>query len=159
MVDVAKVILVPHDGHMMSDTALRYAVDIAKGMDMKVRLVRIIPQLLDISDMSYWTTPAQRKRVKKAMEWKRKRAHEREYKKLEKQISRIRLKGVEATTLVKEGIDVADEITKIIKKERPYIVVVGSRKLKSKGLSRIRILGSVARKLSFESPRPLLIVK
>ncbi len=158
MVDMAKVILVPHDGHMMSDTALRYAVDIAKGMDMKVRLVRIIPQLLDISDMSYWT-PAQRKRVKKAMEWKRKRAFEREYKKLEKQISRIRLKGVEATTLIKEGLDVADEITKIIKKEKPYIVVIGSRKLKSKGLSRIRILGSVARKLSFESPRPLLIVK
>jgi nucleotide-binding universal stress UspA family protein len=34
-----------------------------------------------------------------------------------------------------------------------------SSRLKSKGLSRIRILGSVARKLSVESTRPLLIVK
>jgi nucleotide-binding universal stress UspA family protein len=158
MVDMAKVILVPHDGHTMSDTALRYAVEIAKGMAMKVRLVRVIPPLFDISDMSLWTPP-QRKRVKKAMELKRKRAHKLEYKKLEKQISLMRLNGVEATTLVKEGIDVADEITEIIKKEKPYIVVMGSRKLKSKGLSRIRILGSVAWKLSVESTRPLLIVK
>jgi nucleotide-binding universal stress UspA family protein len=155
---MSRVILVPHDGHTMSNTALKYAIDIAKGMSMKVRLVRVIPQLLDISDMSYWT-PAPRKRVRKDMEWKRKKAYELEYKKLEKQISIMKSKGVEATTLVKEGVDVADEITKIIKKKKPYIVVIGSRKLKSKGLSRIRILGSVARKLSVESPRPLLIVK
>ena len=155
---MAKVILVPHDGHTMSDTALKYAIDIAKGRSMKVRLVRVIPQLLDISDMSYMT-PVQRKKVKEAMERKRKRTYEREYKKLKKQTSLMKSKGIEATTLVKEGRDVADEITKIIKKEKPYIVVVGSRKLKSKGLSRIRILGSVARKLSVESTRPLLIVK
>jgi nucleotide-binding universal stress UspA family protein len=158
MDDMTKVILVPHDGHTMSDTALRYAIDIAKDMGMNIRLVRVIPQLLDISDMSHWTA-AQRRRVKKVMEGKRKRARGREYKKLEKQISLINLKGVEARPLVIEGIDVADEITKIIKKEKPYIVVIGSSKLKSRGLSRIGILGSVARKLSVESTRPLLIVK
>jgi nucleotide-binding universal stress UspA family protein len=48
MVDMAKVILVPHDGHTMSDTALRHAVEIAKGMAMKIRLVRVIPPLFDI---------------------------------------------------------------------------------------------------------------
>lgn len=69
------------------------------------------------------------------------------------------MKGLEVTTIVIEGVDVPDEIIKIIKKERPYIVVIGSSRLKSKGLSRIRILGSVARKLSVESTRPLLIVK
>jgi nucleotide-binding universal stress UspA family protein len=127
-------------------------------MNMKIKMVRVIPELFDISEMSHWTEP-QRKRVKKEMEWKRKRAFDREYKKLEKQISLLTLKGVEATSQVIEGIDIADEITKIIKKEKPYIVVIGSSKLKSKGLSRIRILGSVARKLSIESMYPLLIVK
>ena len=58
-----------------------------------------------------------------------------------------------------EGIDVADEITKIAKKEEPYIIVIGSSKLKSKGLSRIRILGSVAKKLSIQSTHALFIVK
>ncbi len=155
---MSRVILVPHDGHTMSDAALRYAIDIAKAMSMSIMLVRVIPQLLDISDMSHWT-PAERKRVKKAMESKRKRTRELEYKKLEKHISLVKRRGVQATSLVIEGTDVADEITKIIKQKKPYTVVIGSSKLKSKGLSRIRILGSVARKLSFESPRPLLIVK
>jgi hypothetical protein len=31
-VDMTKIIFVPHDGYMMSDTALSYALDIAKGM-------------------------------------------------------------------------------------------------------------------------------
>jgi nucleotide-binding universal stress UspA family protein len=142
----------------MSDAALKYAIDIARGMNMKIKMVRVIPRSLDISEMSHWTEP-QRKRVRKEMEWKRKRAIDREYKKLEKQISLITLKGVQASSQVIEGIDVADEITKITKKENPYLVVIGSSKLKSKGLSRIRILGSVARKLSIESMYPLLIVK
>jgi nucleotide-binding universal stress UspA family protein len=47
----------------------------------------------------------------------------------------------------------------MIKTKNPYNVVIGSRKLKSKGLSRIKILGSVAKKLSVESLRPILIVK
>lgn len=64
MDDMAKVILVPHDGHKMSDVALRYAIDIAKGMGMNIRMVRVIPQLLDILDMSHWTA-AQRKRGKR----------------------------------------------------------------------------------------------
>jgi nucleotide-binding universal stress UspA family protein len=93
------------------------------------------------------------------MEWKRKRTYEFEYKKLEKHISLVNRGGVSATSLVIEGTDVADEITKIIKTKNPYIVVIGSRKLKSKGLSRIRILRSVARKLSVESPRTIQIVK
>ncbi len=65
-------------------------MDIAKSMGMNIRFVRVIPQFLDISDMSYWKA-AERKIVKKAMEWKRKRPHEREYKKFEKQIPVMRL--------------------------------------------------------------------
>jgi nucleotide-binding universal stress UspA family protein len=155
---VAKGILVLHDGHAMSDAALKYAIDIAKSMGMKVRLVRIIPEVLDISTMSHWT-PLQRKRVRKDIKWLKKRALEREYKRLQKQISMIQSRGVEASALVAEGVDVPEKIAEIIRKEKPYMVVVGSRKLKSKGLSRIRILGSVARQLSEESTRPLLIVK
>jgi nucleotide-binding universal stress UspA family protein len=155
---MARTILVPHDGHAMSDAALKYAIDIAISMNMKIKMVRVIPRLFDISEMSHWTEP-ERKRVRKEMERKRKRAIDHEYKNLEKHTSLITLKGVQASSQLIEGIDVADEITKIAKKEKPYIVVIGSKKLKSKGLSRIRILGSVARKLSVESTYPLLIVK
>jgi nucleotide-binding universal stress UspA family protein len=158
MDDVAKVILVPHDGKTPSDKALRYAIDIAEGKGISIMLIKIMPQLLDISDMSHWT-PAQRRRVKKVMECRRKKVLEQEYRKLEKRISSINLKGVKATSLVVEGTDVADQLIKVIKKEKPYIVVIGSSKLKSRGILKIKMLGSVARKLSMESTKPVLIVK
>lgn len=90
---MSRVILAPHDGHIISGKALRYPIDIARAMGMSIILVRVIPQLLDISDTSHWTA-AERKRVKKAMEWKRKRTHEFEYKKLEKNISLVNRGGV-----------------------------------------------------------------
>jgi nucleotide-binding universal stress UspA family protein len=114
---VAKAILVPHDGHAMSDAALKYAIDIAKSMSMKVRLVRIIPEVLDISTMSHWTLP-QRKRVRKDIKWQKERALEREYKRLQKQISMIQSRGVEASALVAEGVDVPEKIAEIIRKEK-----------------------------------------
>jgi nucleotide-binding universal stress UspA family protein len=67
-------------------------------------------------------------------------------------------RGVEASSLVLEG-DAAEKIVLTIKKEKPYLVVIGSNRLKLKGLSKIRALGSVARKLSEKSPRPVLIIK
>ena len=82
-----------------------------------------------------------------------------EYRRLEKQISSINLKRVKTTSLVIEGIDVADQLIKVIKREKPYIVVIGSRKLSSRGILKIRTPGSVARKLSMESTRPVLIAK
>ena len=82
-----------------------------------------------------------------------------EYRKLEKRISSINLKRVKTTSLVIEGIDVADQLIKVIKKEKRYTVVIGSSKLRSRGILKIRTLGSVARKLSMESTRPVLIVK
>jgi hypothetical protein len=48
----------------MSGVALRYPIDIARAMGMSIMLVRVIPQLLDILDMSYWTA-AKRMRVKR----------------------------------------------------------------------------------------------
>ena len=66
--------------------------------------------------------------------------------------------GVEASSLVREG-DAAEKIILTIKKEKPYLVVIGSNRLKLKGLSKIRALGSVAKKLSEKSPRPVLIIK
>ena len=100
MVYTSRVILVPHAGHTMSDAPLNYTIDIANAMGMSIFLVRVIPQLLDISDMSHWTA-AERKRVKRVVDWKRKkRTHELEYKKIEKHISLVKRRGVQATSPV-----------------------------------------------------------
>ncbi|HEX7032355.1 MAG TPA: universal stress protein [Nitrososphaera sp.] len=156
---MAKTILVPHDGNAMSDTALRYAIEIAKSMNMRIKLVRIIPEILDFSTLSFWTE-AERRRVRREVKLMKKKALEAEYEKLQKQISLMSSRGVEGSAYVTEGIDVVEEIVRMIRKERPYLVVVGSNKLKQRGrLSRIQLLGSVARRLSEQSLQPVLVVK
>ena len=154
---MSRIILVPHDGYEMSDSALKYAIEIAKGLNMNIKLIRVVEEVLDVSIMSHWNN-IERARVKRDVEKHRAQIREKEYKKLKKLVSLSNSSGVEASSLVLEG-DVAEKIVSTIKKEKPYLVVIGSNRLKLKGLSKIRALGSVARKLSEKSPRPVLIVK
>ena len=154
---MSRIILVPHDGYEMSDEALKYAIEIAKGLNMSIKLIRITEKVLDASTMSHWNN-IERARVKRDVEKYRAQIREKEYKKLKKLVSLSNSRGVEASSLVLEG-DAAEKILSTIKKEKPYLVVVGSNRLKLKGLSKIRALGSVARKLYEKSPRPVLIIK
>jgi nucleotide-binding universal stress UspA family protein len=156
---VAEVILVPHDGNKMSDAALVYALEIAKSMNMKIKLVRIIPEILDFSTMSFWTE-AERRRVRKEVKLMKAKARDDEYKKLKKQLSLISSRGVEGSAHVTEGVDVVEKIVQLVRKDKPYLVAVGSKRLKQRGrLSKIQLLGSVARRLSEQSPLPVLIIK
>ena len=154
---MSRIILVPHDGYEMSDKALKYAIEIAKGLNMNIKLLRIVQEILDASTMSHWNN-IERARVKRDVEKYRVKNREKEYKKLEKLVSLAKSRGIEASSLVLEG-DAAEKIVSTIKKENPYLVIIGSNRLKLKGLSKIRSLGSVARKLSEKSPRPVLIIK
>lgn len=154
---MTRTILVPHDGHSMSDKALKYALDIAESMNMRIKIVRVIDEAIDDSTMSQ-LRDVERQRIRKDVGLQLVKTREQEYNKLKKQLATSHSRGVEASALVLEG-DVAEKITSIINKERPYIVVVGSRRLQSRGLSKLKILGSVARKLSEESKYPVLIVR
>jgi nucleotide-binding universal stress UspA family protein len=124
---VTRTILVPHDGHSMSDKALKYALDIAESMNMRIKIVRVIDEAIDDSTMSH-LRDVERQRIRKDVELQLVRAREQEYNKLKKQLATSHSRGVEASALVLEG-DVAEKITSIINKERPYIVVVVARGL------------------------------
>lgn len=154
---VAGTILVPHDGHSSSDKALKYAIDIAKAMNMRIKIIRVIEEAVAVSRMPQ-LRDVERQRITKDLEQQFAETQEREYNKLKKQLATANSKGVEASASVLEG-DVAQKLISIISKERPYLVVIASRKLQSRGLSKLKILGSVARKLSEESKRPVLIVR
>ena len=154
---MSQMILVPHDGYEMSDKALKYAIEIAKGLNMNTKIIRVVEEVLDVSTMGHWNH-IERARVKRDVEKHRAQIREKEYKKLEKLVSLANSRGVEASSLVLEG-DAAEKIVSTIEKENPYLVVIGSNRLKLKGLSKIRALGSIARKLSENSPRPVLIIK
>ena len=154
---MSRIILVPHDGYEMSDKALKYAIEIAKGLNMNIKIIRVVEEVLDVSTMSHWNN-IERARLKRNIEKDRAQIRQKEYKRLEKLVSLSNSRGVEASSLVLEG-DGAEKIVSTIKKEKPFLVVIGSNRLKLKGLSKIRALGSVARKLSEKSPRPVLIIK
>jgi nucleotide-binding universal stress UspA family protein len=154
---MSRIILVPHDGYEMSDSTLKYAIEIAKGLNMNIKLIRVVQGVIDISTMAIWNN-IERARVKRDIEKARAQIRKKEYKKLEKLVSRATAGGVEASSLVLEG-DAVEKITSVINKERPYLVVVGSRRLPSRGLSKLKTLGSVARKITEESKCPVLVVR
>ena len=154
---MSRIILVPHDGYEMSNSALKYAIEIAKGLNMNIKLIRVVQGVIDISTMSIWNN-IERARVKRDIEKAKAQIRKKEYKKLEKLVSMATSRGVEASSLVLEG-DAAEKITSVINKERPYLVVVGSGRLPSRGLSKLKTLGSVARKITEESKCPVLVVR
>jgi nucleotide-binding universal stress UspA family protein len=153
-----RTILVPQGNSETSGKAIRYAIEIAKGMNTTIKMVRVVPEVVDISNMSHWS-PTERKRVKESIDLYKKNIREQEGKKLERYLSRINLEGVKASAMVIEGVDTADTIAKLIRQEKPYLVVIASTKLKLRGLARLKMLGSITRKLSEESESPILIVK
>jgi nucleotide-binding universal stress UspA family protein len=141
----------------MSDKALDYAIDIAKNMNMKIIIVRVIDEMISASTMAQ-LRDVEREKITESMVRQLADQREQEYNNLKKQLSIANSKGVEASALVLEG-DVINRIVSTIEKENPYIVVVGSRKLQSRGISKLNILGSVARKLSEDSKCPILIIR
>ena len=154
---MSRTILVPHDGYEMSDKALKYAIEIAKGLNMNIKIIRVVEEVLDVSTMGIWNN-IELARVKRDVEKNKAHIRQKEYKKLEKLVSLANSSGVEASSLVLEG-DAAEKIILTIRKEKPYLVVIGSNRLKLKGLSKIRALGSIAKKLSEKSSHPVLIIK
>jgi universal stress protein A len=154
---MSSVILVPPDGYEMSDKALKFAIEIAKGLNMRIKLVRVVEETLDVSTIGHWNN-IKRAKVKRDVEKQRAQIRDREYKKIEKLVSLANSRGVKASSLVLEG-DAAEKIVSTIEKVNPYLVAIGSNRLKLKGLSKISVLGSVARKLSEKSPRPVLLIK
>ena len=154
---MSHVILLPHDGYEMSDKALKYTIEISKGLNMSIKLIRVVEETLDVSTMGHWDN-IKRAKVKRDVEKHRSQIREKEKNKLEKLVSIANSRGVKASSLVLEG-DAAEKIASIIKKERPYLVVVGSRRLPARGWSKLKTLGSVARKITEESKRPVLVVR
>src|SRR5581483_758325 len=156
---MTKTIFVPHEENESSTKAIKYAIGIAKGLKMDIKLVRVVPEILDFSTMSHWNE-VERKRVKKALNLYRKNFHEQEAEKLQKHLSWINSKGIKGSAMVVEGVSAAEKIIELIRRDRPYLVVIASKRLKQKGrLAKLRMLGSVARRLAEESASPVLIVK
>jgi len=148
-----KKILVPFDGSKFSDKALETAIEISKKFDASLYLITI----MDISSVSPpgALLGSQKKTMKKSLEMiKSATKHEAEKRILEK-ISICKKVGIDVRYDILEGVP-SDMILKLIKKSDTDLVVMGSQGLS--GFSKIKVLGSVSRKVSEISSCPVLIV-
>ena len=149
-------ILVPHDGHTMSDHALATALEIARGMNLEIILVRVIPEVTGLITNIVLLGDEERDRVKKAFGKLSADTQRQMVKRVKKLVSHCGSRKVKATMVVPIG-DPAEEILAIAKKEKPYMIVMGRRRLK--GFSKLKSIGSVSRRVSEEAKSPVLVVR
>lgn len=145
-------ILVPHDGTEMSDKALARAVEIAKAFNAQIILLNVIEQIPIPSSLMLGSDPVLIKRARRSVM----RELEQGWNKL------VEIKGHE---LEKDQVSTtsdclvgtaADQILRYARTNKIDIIVMASARLK--GLSKIKALGSVTRKVSEMADCPVLII-
>jgi nucleotide-binding universal stress UspA family protein len=145
-------ILVPHDGTEMSDKALEKAVELAKAFNAQLVLLSVIEQIPIPPSIMLGSDPVLIKKARRTVM----RELEQGWNKL------VEIKGHE---LEKDKVSMtsdclvgraADQILRYTKSNKPDMIVMASARLK--GLSKIKALGSVTRKVSEMADCPVLIV-
>lgn len=143
-------ILVPHDGTEMSDRALEKATEFAKAFGAELVLLHVIedisvPSTITLANRDF--TKAKRSVIKQLEQSWDKMA--------EVKIHEMENKNVVTTSRCLFG-DAAERITRFSKTDNIDLIVMGSRRLA--GASKIKALGSVARKVSENADCLVLIV-
>jgi len=147
-------ILVPHDGTEMSDKAFEKAVELAKGFKAELVLLHVIEHVLEIP-LSVHLIFDDIDAINKARNTARKELEKGWDKIVEVKTREIKDDNVDLTSECKYGT-AAEEILRIAKNNTIDMIVMGSHRLK--GVSKIKALGSVTRKVSESADCPVLIV-
>ncbi len=134
-------ILVPLDGSDYSKKALLQACDMAKNYQAHLILVYVVEKShsLNLLDRNEYL-----KMLRKFGE-----------KVLIKGKETAKTKGIDATTIMKEG-NITNEIVKLAKSKKCNLIIIGNKGL---GATARFFLGSVSNKLANSSPCSVLIVK
>jgi nucleotide-binding universal stress UspA family protein len=151
-------ILVPHDGHAVADKALDFGIKLAKSMNLRIVILRVIPEPIHVSDRALHVAFLDRgERDKFTGGLKRLTEEEKVdvYKELTRLVDLCTAEGVKASRKVAVGSAV-EKILETADKEKPYAIVMGSKRLE--GLGKLRMIGSVARSVSELSKVPVTIV-
>ena len=145
-------ILVPHDGTDMSDRALKRAVELAKAFNAQLVLLNVIEQIPVPPSIMLGSDPVLIKRARRSVM----RELEQGWNKLaETKGHELEKDKVSTTSDCLVGA-AADQILRYARTNKIDIIVMASARLK--GLSKIRALGSVTRKVSELADCPVLIV-
>ncbi|WP_048196818.1 universal stress protein [Candidatus Nitrosotenuis uzonensis] len=147
-----KDILVPYDNSPPSQNALKIASDIARSNNATVHLLYVIQEVMLPNYFG-------RTQLNKTMKEYEKEIYNdlkaQALNLLQEQKQKNEKLGIPTKIGTSYG-NTSKQILESIKKNKIDLVVIGTTS--RKGLSKIRALGSVARKVSEESPCPVLLV-
>jgi nucleotide-binding universal stress UspA family protein len=145
-------ILVPHDGTEMSDKAVEKAVELAKALDAQLILLHIIEQIPIPPSIMLGSDPVLINRARRSV----KRELEQGWNKLaEIKMHDLEKNKVRITCDCLVG-SAADQILRYAKSSKIDMIVMASHSLR--GLSKIKALGSITRKVSEMANCPVLII-
>jgi len=153
-----KKILVPHDGSGASDRALERAVPIASASGAKIILLNVIPVIVIppvMTDYGYSKTTGERltaATLEKELYYEMRKDAANMLERKRKKYSRQKV-TMEPKLVVGHA---PDKITEFIREQNIDLVVMGTTSLQ--GIAKIATIGSVARKVSEESPCPVILV-
>lgn len=150
-----KKILVPHDGSDMADVALHHAMRFAKAYNAEIILLSIVKSI-NLPSLAFMST-SERRRVKQAFEESIVALKKEGNRMLEKKSSELSNEGIKVAKMLIVASDPAGEIINVAKTRDVDIVIIGSRGLK--GLAKLQVLGSVARRVSEHVHCPVLIMR
>lgn len=144
-----KNIIVPFDNSKFARNALETAKTLAKSFDSTLHIVTVV-------EISSVASPGLiRSSDRKALEQVRTSVIQSARKTVKQKEEECLAEKIKAKSSVLEGL-AANEILKSIKENHINLVVIGSKGLS--GLSRLKALGSVSRKISEVADCPVLIV-
>jgi len=147
-------ILVPHAGTPAGDKALKHALFIAKSSSAKIILLHVVEEIPRPPMFALSTSESIKlvksfhnanKDLKKGM-----------ISEMEKRVKICNENNIKASITVTIGL-AADEILKIIKKQKIDLIVMAKRR-KLKGLKSLLTLGSVSRKIVENTACPVLLI-
>lgn len=144
-------ILVPHDGSTYSERAAEKAMELARMSRAKLVFVNstVLPSLV------YTFQEAANAAINEAAQELVDASEDSASRMLKELVEASKKKGIEASFVHKVG-DPAQVILEVAKTANADLIVMGSKGLS--GLSKLRALGSVTRKVTEHSSCPVLIV-
>lgn len=154
-----KRILIPYDGSSAADKAVEHAMGLARELKRSPELVLlnvvetiILPPRIEDTVSSVEEEPVGPEAIRKQMYLSLK-SHAKAM--LSRKVRDVSEAGLRPRTAVRYGY-AADEIVKFAKEEKTDLVIMGNVGLR--GLSKLRVLGSVSRSVAEKSACPVTIV-
>ena len=147
-------ILVPYDGSSYASKALTRAIELAHNLDSEIFLISVVntgyispPGLLGILK-----SKKEKETVKKLSKSLKLNAE----KMLKNAAKKCNSKGISASYRIEEG-EIVGKILDLANSKKITLIVIGSHGLQ--GISKLKTLGSVSRRISESAKCPVLIVR